>query len=396
MKPWDDLNSIRDSLMKLWDRGSCYGAECFPYRHRITSPINKDIGTRFDEVGRWFDKLIQDSKKFTDCFEWEYRSFSNRIQGTQQLPCAMRFEQPDDLARFLGRLQDIRAYRSATKEVLSAFPSLEPWCEKNPLKLLKYADEWSNIVSILWFFLEKSNRGVYLRQISLPGIHTKYIESRIGLIDELLRSIEAAGFDHNQNEDQRSFEERRGFKTREPTIRFRILDPCLAIHGLRDLQIPVSDFKNLNLAVKSIFVTENKINGLCFPDYPMAMVVFGLGYALDTLSSVNWLKNKTIYYWGDIDTHGFAMLDRMRSYFPLVRSILMDETTWEQHSSFRVCEATPCHSLLNRLTEEEYRLYQQLVTLSEQQEPSRLEQELIDYDWLVRNLDGLVKPGEQE
>ncbi len=34
---------------------------------------------------------------------------------------------------------------------------------------------------------------------------------------------------------------------------------------------------------------------------------------------------------GDIDTYGFAMLDRLRSYHPHIRSLLMDEATLLQH-----------------------------------------------------------------
>jgi hypothetical protein len=60
------------------------------------------------------------------------------------------------------------------------------------------------------------------------------------------------------------------------------------------------------LSAPRIFITENEINGLAFPDLPDGIVVFGLGYALDRLAAASWMADRAIHYWGDIDTHGFA------------------------------------------------------------------------------------------
>jgi hypothetical protein len=93
--------------------------------------------------------------------------------------------------------------------------------------------------------------------------------------------------------------------------------------GLSDIAVPDADFASLMLPAPRIFITENEINGLAFPDLPDSIVVFGLGYALDRLAAASWMADRAIHYWGDIDTHGFAMLDRLRAYFPRTRSLLM-------------------------------------------------------------------------
>ncbi len=41
------------------------------------------------------------------------------------------------------------------------------------------------------------------------------------------------------------------------------------------------------------------------------MVLFGSGYGFEFLSNVLWLAKLNIYYWGDIDTHGFAILNQL-------------------------------------------------------------------------------------
>ena len=80
--------------------------------------------------------------------------------------------------------------------------------------------------------------------------------------------------------------------------------------------MPASQLADAQSAVQRVFITENEINGLAFPEVPDAAVIFGLGYGLERLAEVRWLRGKAIYYWGDIDTHGFAILDRLRAMFP--------------------------------------------------------------------------------
>ncbi len=49
-------------------------------------------------------------------------------------------------------------------------------------------------------------------------------------------------------------------------------------------------------------------------------MVFGLAQA-------GWLARCQVYYWGDIDTHGFAILDQLRTHIPHARSLLMDRVS---------------------------------------------------------------------
>ncbi|QEY35922.1 hypothetical protein FL966_05050 [Caproiciproducens galactitolivorans] len=78
---------------------------------------------------------------------------------------------------------------------------------------------------------------------------------------------------------------------------------------------------------------------------------------MDVLRKTEWLKTKEVYYWEGIDTHGFAILDEARSFLPQIKSILMDETTLLSHRNLWCVEEKPFHGQLNRLTDDEYRLF---------------------------------------
>lgn len=95
--------------------------------------------------------------------------------------------------------------------------------------------------------------------------------------------------------------------------------------------VPVAQFAALRTGVDRVYITENEVKALAFPDVESSMVVSGGGYGVDRLEQVDWLRSRPILYWGNIDTHGFAIFDRLRASIPGVASLLMDENTLQAH-----------------------------------------------------------------
>ena len=115
------------------------------------------------------------------------------------------------------------------------------------------------------------------------------------------------------------------------------------------------------------------------------MVIFGGGYAVPTLESLAWLADPDLCYWGDIDTHGFAILNRLRQRFPHATSMLMDRATLLAHRSQWVTEPAPTLATLERLDPEETRLYRDLI--GDALGPAvRLEQERIRFSAIEQAL----------
>ncbi|MBN1115134.1 MAG: DUF2220 domain-containing protein, partial [Oligoflexia bacterium] len=179
---------------------------------------------------------------------------------------------------------------------------------------------------------------------------------------------------------------RYGFLDKPLRVRFRVLDPdmrLLPTAGMdQDIAITQASFSSLNLPVSKVFITENEINFLAFPNVPGAMAIFGAGYGFDNLAAAHWLEQKKIYYWGDIDTHGFAILNQLRKYFPHAISLLMDEQTLLGHRPLWGVGTQPETANLERLNEEESALYDQLRR-NHWGDRVRLEQERIGFDSLL-------------
>jgi hypothetical protein len=141
----------------------------------------------------------------------------------------------------------------------------------------------------------------------------------------------------------------------------------------------------LQLNVRSVFITENEINFLSFPAVPGALVIFGAGYGFDMLSSAAWLAHCRLHYWGDIDTHGFAILDQLRAHFPHAESFLMDEATLQAFAPLWGEEDKPTLRELTRLSASEQALYDALRG-HHLRKNLRLEQEKIGFAWVEAGL----------
>jgi hypothetical protein len=156
---------------------------------------------------------------------------------------------------------------------------------------------------------------------------------------------------------------------------------------LRDLCLPLSEFAKVGQGVQKVFILENKITGLSFPEHPKSLVVFGLGYGVQVLSAATWLHEVDIIYWGDIDTHGFAILSRLRTIFPHTRSFLMEMQTLTSCKTLWGAELPDKRFVerLTNLTPAEQEVYRVLLD-NRFGENVRLEQERIPFSLLKARL----------
>ena len=162
-----------------------------------------------------------------------------------------------------------------------------------------------------------------------------------------------------------------------------------------DISLPLEQFQRLDPPVILVFITENKINGLSFPRIPGSMVIFGLGYGITGLKSIDWLQRCEIHYWGDIDTHGFAMLSQLRGYYQQTRSLLMDRNTLESFPKAWVEEeGKRIVTELENLTAGEQTCYR-LLCEDRLGKHIRLEQERIPFDRLMATLSMIARAASQ-
>lgn len=159
----------------------------------------------------------------------------------------------------------------------------------------------------------------------------------------------------------------------------------LAGLGITELAVRSEELAQITVEPRVAIIVENEISYLSIDVPEDGVVLWGKGFDVDSVGRLHWLAQADVLYWGDIDKHGFAILDRLRAWLPGVRSVLMDRETLRAHRNRWVTEDRPAKSLLTRLTSEEQDLYSELVA-DELGERVRLEQERIDWQWVEQRL----------
>lgn len=384
---WTTPADIVEQVERLWASGRLLGAAVsgealFPRRLSLKKPDRKAMAERFGEVRGWIQTLENASKaqrSFGYDIVWD--EINHRQLGRNRVPAWVIIPTERDALRLIAKDKAAERFRQLAQATLTQFPELRDWLARRPLTALDHAEDWARLMSVVSWFRDHPRSGLYLRQIDIPGVDTKFIEKRKGLLSELIGLAMDAESGIEPSATAGNFELRHGLLAKPALVRFRVLDPLLAIAGVTDLSVPISEFSGLNISPTRIFVTENEINGLAFPATPGGIVIFGLGYSVDLLSGVRWLRDPPVYYWGDIDTHGFAMLNRLRAAVPDAQSLLMDRSTLETHRSLWGVELSQFSGDLPCLSDDESALYDDL-RFDRLGRRVRLEQERVPYNWV--------------
>lgn len=385
---WTTPAGLRTEIEKLWDRGVLLaglasGEEFFPRRLLLKGPTSRELTERFAEVRDWITQ-IKGAAKF---YRIEWRQINHRILGVNSLPVEIWIDSLADALAMIGKRREADRFATLVALTRQQQPDLLPWLCKRPLRALHLADAWPRLLEIVVWQRNHPRPAIYLRQVDLPGVHSKFIEEHRGVLGELFELIlSPEAIDGTVAAS--AFCRRYGFRDKPLRLRFRILDPTLALLPTetdQDITVTHDTFALLCLPVKKVFITENEINFLAFPPVEQGLVLFGAGYGFEALATATWLRTRQIHYWGDLDTHGFAILDQLRASFPHAVSFLMDEETLLAHRQHWGRESQPQKRELPRLTSEEKALYDDLRG-NRLGERLRLEQERISFDWVVESL----------
>lgn len=310
-------------------------------------------------------------------------SVNTRSYGVQTVIKDIVIENEEDYLKFIGKekegerfLTSLTALKVNAGENGFSLSALACWVRGNLDFLQEEKEEgyYSSLFSSLVWLIHNQDSGLYIREIPVP-VHTKFIEENAKVILSLFVSLTG-------KEASTSFEETFGLRRKEALIRYRMKN------GREETGLRRADFEELGRSgevdsVRRVYVVENEIVYLTFPLDDDMMCVFGGGFAVSSLVSALWMKEKDLYYFGDEDEHGYEILALFRSYFPSVKSFLMDRETYLDHVRYAVRGRNAASLYDSLLTEEELKT---LTMLRDNSEKSRLEQERISIAYIKSRL----------
>jgi len=315
---------ILDAAFRKWPnvlRAEAAGEKLFPLRIPFGRP--RPTGD-FAILRREIEALAAARHQWR--IDWE--EIETRKWGRQRWPVRVAFDSIDDLAASLGRSSELKSFRAALQEAREKCPALEPWLREGAHRIIEHLDSWHGLVAVCAYFDAHPQPHCYPRQIPVP-VGTKFIEEHAAILREMLDAVVGDAV-HSAGA---TFAERFHLLVDPPPIRFRFLDPELRLRvgwPVADCSIPAPAFACLPWSIPRVLIVENRDVFLCLPRVPGAVAVFGAGKAASLLPGCEWMSRAELVYWGDCDEAGYGILSNLRSSFPRVRSLLMDEAAWRQ------------------------------------------------------------------
>ncbi|MDR1428272.1 MAG: DUF2220 family protein [Bifidobacteriaceae bacterium] len=297
--------------------------------------------------------------------EWERRRWANL--GSQAVPVRLIASSPAEAARLAGRSAHWRAVSQRVGALgrrwgLADRPPDDPLAAalRRHARALGAvpAEDFERIGGVIEWLEAHPDSGLYVRQLPIRGIDSKWIEHHSALVRDLLTAVTGR--------------DTLGLAKPPVRLRLRILDPDLAPGCPPDVEAPVDHVAALNLKPGRVIVLENLQTLLALPPAPGVVAVFGGGYAVAALDAVPWLREAPITYWGDLDSHGFAIVNRLRSHVPAVHTVLMDTATLDAYRDLAVPEPKPTAAGLPLLSPPEEAAYHAVTSAGLRLEQERL------------------------
>lgn len=371
-------------LLRLWAANEPFCEIDLPLR----GPTARDLADHLEDARAW-DNAIRRASAGGRAFDVVDAHVGGRHLGRSTIPRRARLTSFDQVWQLLGVHDQVERYREILHRAAefdaaggpsSATSRPREWALEKPLIALQLAPVWPQVLSAFkWLTLNRGS-GKYLRQVSVPGVHTKFIASHRQVLADMLEVRRGAG----------DFLTDLGLSATPTFLRMRFHPGAFGMpESITEVQLQAPEFHTLATAagggVEHVLVIENEITYLSVPVPAGGVVMWGRGYAVHNPAAVEWLRQRRVTYWGDLDTHGFAILNRLRRHLPNVRSVMMDERTLLAHQDHWVSEPQPTNADLTHLTPQELRTYRDLVT-DRFGDRVRLEQEYISWPWALEHL----------
>lgn len=322
-----------------------------------------------EHVSRWRGVKVGD-------VEWKDTAFRSGA-STVSLPLQWKLSHPEEWAKASGDAQvqlEFQQLRYLLGQVDSRFHSL----------LIRQRGLWRDrrdeeVIRAAALALELEPRvaaGRPLRSLAMAGIDSKFMERHRGLVTALL-DIRFQG--------QASLLGLTSFLDAADEGQHWLLVVPLSpgLLPFAQQRVRARELMDVPLPAERVLLIENDRCLHLLPPLTDTIAVLGSGLDLAWLSA-DWLRQRHLAYWGDMDTWGLLMLARARTLQPHLKCLLMERTLFECHAA-ELAVPEPVIAGMeppDGLVECEKAFYSYLCGLSK----GRIEQEFLPVDAVTRAL----------
>ncbi len=354
-RQWHDADTREQRLLS---------AEAWPLCLAIGRPSGGQVQGQFERVRRHVEQWRAVAVGRVEWEEVAYRGTAEPIR----LPCRWHLAGPSEWVAAIGDSAIRREYQKLARLVAATDPRFHRLLvRRRQLSRERDEAEVMQAAELALLLQPGCAAGAPLRALSLAGIDSKFFERHRSLLVPLLdRRFDGAVSETGLEAFLGALDEN------DHWLLVADLDGSL----LPFAQLRVRDKELLErpLPAGHILVVENERCLHQLPRVKDTVAILGAGLNLAWMAAP-WLAERSIAYWGDIDTWGLTMLARARHHQPSLVPLLMSRTEYEHYAdAHAVPEPGPAGPMApTGLSVEEAELYARLLA----SDKGRLEQEFL-------------------
>lgn len=376
------IADIQRRLERTWHEQIAGADSNWPHRFPLGTPAKTQLEEDWQST---YQPLIRTWRDWADAHRAIVHFEAKRVYITKQdVPTHVEIDTVDTAARLVGgpwpaRITQARARR---EEIATRFPDLAAGRLPSLLRSFdRYTDvDFALALSAAQWFQANDATGLTPRQVPVPGVHAKFLNTRQADILAL------------------SGRDCLGLLPAHPSrIHFTYLDPDHRRSGARlHDSATVGDRFTPPYRPEVLIISENKDTAIHFPEVRGGISIEGAGFGGKTAAAFEWITScDRVVYWGDIDAEGYEILNGWRSDGIDAASMLMDGDTYDCYERYGTNHDRHGNPLkpgipkdLPHLTAEERSVYE-LVLAPDLKSHRRIEQERIPLSEAARTLEAL-------
>jgi hypothetical protein len=375
------MNSPEELALRLtrqwqnphWREQRLLSTKAWPLELAIGKPDAKQFANESAHVLQHIQSWREVSVGEVGWVQQKYRDAGEAVS----IPRYWRLNKPSEWVQATGNAQVASDYSLLSRLVVKADPLFHPLLIRQ-LARIRFLSE-SELIQVTQAALKLEPgcaQGKPLRALSIAGGDSKFIERHRRLLTGMLD----LRFDDEVSE--------MGLETFLGAVsekdHWLLLVPLsLNLLPFEQLRIRASELMRTPLMAGRILVVENEQCSYQLPPVPDCIAVLGAGLNLSWMEA-EWLADRQLAYWGDLDSWGLAMLGKARTHQRHVQPLMMEQQVFDQFETRSVIEPVQYQMVESLdLTEQEKQLFQYLLG----RERGRLEQEFIPIEF-VKNIIG--------
>ncbi|MDR3069262.1 MAG: DUF3322 domain-containing protein, partial [Cellulomonas sp.] len=186
---WTTSADIRTKVRRRWDDQTLLRAlacdDPFPaVSVTLHGPPVAQIGDDLLAVQDWVARLERGARADT-CYGLEYADVGGRAFGRNRLPARAHVTSYDQAWALLKVADQVGRYLDILTEA-SGEPAVRAWVAQHPFRALRLDASWTAMLAAFRWLSQARGSGVYVRQITAPGVDTKFVERYRGTLAQML------------------------------------------------------------------------------------------------------------------------------------------------------------------------------------------------------------------